>query len=306
MTQPIVLTGPALVFGGPYSNLEATQAVLGEAARRAIPPSHVICTSDVVAYCADAVETVALIRRSGIHVLLGNCEESLGAGAADCGCGFAEGTACDLLSVAWFAHASRTLGPEERQWMAALPRTLIVEIAGLRLAVVHGSFAQINRFVFASTPDQVKIGDLDHAQVDGILAGHCGLPFTQTFGGRLWHNSGAIGIPANDGTPRIWCSLLTPGRDPRTLTIEHLALDYSYAQTAAKMRGAGLPEGYAQALATGLWPSCDVLPPAELAERGKALAPGALVWRRDAAEAEDMRTHWPVQAHLAQAAGRVV
>lgn len=305
MTQPIVLTGPALVFGGPYSNLEATQAVLGEAARRAIPPSHVICTGDVVAYCADAVETVALIRRSGIHVLLGNCEESLGAGAADCGCGFAEGTACDLLSVAWFAHASRTLGPAERQWMAALPRTLIVEIAGLRLAVVHGSFAQINRFVFASTPDQVKIGDLDLAQVDGILAGHCGLPFTQTFGGRLWHNSGAVGIPANDGTPRIWCSLLTPGRNPRTLTIEHLALDYPYAQTAAKMRGTGLPEGYARALATGLWPSCDVLPPAELAERGKALAPGALVWRRDAAGAEDASTHWPIRAYSPQAAGRV-
>ena len=41
------------------------------------------------------------------------------------------------------------------------------------------------------------------------------------------------------------------------------------------MRAAGLPEGYAAALSTGLWPSIDVLPPAELARRGTPLAPVA-------------------------------
>lgn len=297
----IPLAGPALVFGGPYSNLEATEAVLAEAARRAIPPSHVICTGDVVAYCADAVATVALIRRWGIHVLLGNCEESLGAGAEDCGCGFAPGTACDLLSAAWYAHANRTLATQERQWMAGLPRTLTVEIAGLRLAVVHGSFAEINRFVFASTPEAVKRGDLDAAGADGILAGHCGLPFSQVIDGRLWHNAGAIGLPANDGTPRVWFSVLTPGPGPRALTIEHLALAYPYERAAAKMREAGLPEGYARALETGLWPSCDVLPPDEMARRGVPLGAGALVWRRDAppsAAAWSRRTPHPLVSGL--------
>ncbi len=37
------------------------------------------------------------------------------------------------------------------------------------------------------------------------------------------------------------------------------------------MRAAGLPAGYATALETGLWPGCDVLPPAELARRGQPL-----------------------------------
>ena len=39
--------GPLLVFGGPYSNLQATRAVLDEAARRGIPAKRVICTGDV-------------------------------------------------------------------------------------------------------------------------------------------------------------------------------------------------------------------------------------------------------------------
>ena len=38
--------------------------------------------------------------------------------------------------------------------------------------------------------------------LDGVIGGHCGLPFTKVVGDRLWHNPGAIGMPANDGTPR--------------------------------------------------------------------------------------------------------
>lgn len=33
------VTGPLLVFGGPYSNLEATEEILAEARRRAVPPA---------------------------------------------------------------------------------------------------------------------------------------------------------------------------------------------------------------------------------------------------------------------------
>src|SRR5690242_20065423 len=108
--------GPMLVFGGPYSNLEATRALIDEARRRDIPAERIVCTGDVVAYGADAEATVAQVREAGIHVVMGNCEESLGSGAEDCGCGFAEGSACDLLSAAWFAHADKTLGAEARAW----------------------------------------------------------------------------------------------------------------------------------------------------------------------------------------------
>jgi uncharacterized Fe-S cluster-containing radical SAM superfamily protein len=133
--------------------------------------------------------------------------------------------------------------------------------------------------VFASTPDRVKALDLALSGVNGIIAGHCGLPFTQVIEGRLWHNPGVIGMPANDGTPRVWFSVLTPGAEPRTLAVEHLALAYDHGTAATKMRAAGLPEGYADALTSGLWPSCDVLPSQEAQAQGVPLKPGKLVWR---------------------------
>jgi len=294
MDPPVVLAmdGPVLVFGGPYSNLEATRAVLDAAARRGIPPRRMLCTGDVVAYAADAGATLDLLRRAGVHLVMGNCEEQLGAGAGDCGCGYAAGSACDLLAAAWYAHAARSLDAGSCAFMAALPRRIDIGLAGRCLAVVHGSVRQINRFIFASTPAAVKREELDAAGSDGVIAGHCGLPFSQVIDGRLWHNAGAVGMPANDGTPLVWYSVLSPGADG--VAVEHAALAYDHAAAAAKMRAAGLPEGYAAALETGLWPSADVLPVAELAARGAALAPGGIVW--DGAAAPGLGAAWPAPA----------
>src|SRR5262244_3138629 len=83
MTEGRVLRmdGAVLVFGGPYSNLEATLAVLAEARRRAIPRERIICTGDIVAYAADGVATTVAVREAGVRAVMGNCEESLAAGA---------------------------------------------------------------------------------------------------------------------------------------------------------------------------------------------------------------------------------
>ena len=84
----IVTNEPVLVFGGCYSNVQATQALLAEARRLGVPPRRMICTGDVIAYGANPRETLALIREAGIATVMGNCEESLAADAGDCGCGF--------------------------------------------------------------------------------------------------------------------------------------------------------------------------------------------------------------------------
>lgn len=275
--REVAADGPLLVFGGPYSNLQATRAMLDEAARRGIPPGRVICTGDVVAYGADAATCCDLIMTSGIWVIAGNCEENLAAGALDCGCGFEEGTACDLLSRAWYAHADRQVTAAHRAWMAGLPQRLMVILPdGRRLAVLHGGASDISRFIFASTPQADLAAEIAATGCDGVIAGHCGIPFVRQVGPGVWINAGAIGMPADDGTPRIWFAVLTPGE--AGLSVEILPLEYDHAAAAAAMRTAGLPEGYAAALGSGIWPSCDVLPPAERARRGEKLMPVGLVW----------------------------
>jgi predicted phosphodiesterase len=276
MKAILTMNGPVLVFGGTYSNLEATVALRREADRLGIGPDNIVCTGDVVAYCADPVATVAVVRDWGVPVIMGNCEESLGWSKDDCGCGFEEGTACEQLSIDWYSYANRALGADDRAWMRSLPRRLEVTIGNRRLVVVHGSVDSINSFVFASTPWADKESQIASSGCDGVIGGHSGIPFTHAVDDKLWHNSGALGMPANDGTSRVWYSLFLPKGDD--IEIRLMSLEYDARAAARKMRERGLPAGYADALETGLWPSCDVLPATELALRGEALAPSAFAW----------------------------
>lgn len=278
MVYPLVSSHqPVLVFGGAYSNRQATSAMLDRMRELGIPPERTICTGDMVAYCADPEDSVALIRGANLHVVSGNCEEQLAAGADDCGCGFSEGSTCDLLSVAWYRFSSARIDTATRLWMASLPPRIDLEMhdrsgAVTRLAIVHATLSSSSAFIFASSPERTVAAELEHSGSDGVIAGHCGLPFTRMVDGRLWHNTGAIGMPANDGTPRGWYSLIIPG--DQGIEIQHHSLDFDQHQAADRMTEEGLPQGYAEALRTGLWPSLDVLPEPERLATGKPLRLG--------------------------------
>lgn len=260
---------PVLLYGGAYSNLQATEALLAEADRLDIPPSHRVNTGDIVAYCADAAATTDLVMQAGGHVVLGNCEESFGAETDGCGCGFEEGSACDLASRDWLAHANAELTPDHRAFMAACPARIAFRMAGRSFEVIHGGYSAINRFIFPT--DETAIAEeLALTGADAVIAGHSGVPFATETGGRWWINAGVAGMPFNDGDPETGFMLLTPDENGATLTFHRLA--YDHAGAAAAMDRAGLPPGYRDALLSGLWPNMDVMPDAMRQRRGQPLA----------------------------------
>lgn len=270
------LSGPLIAFGGPLGNLDALEALLAEARALGIPADAMISTGDVAAYCADPAECAARLESEGVAVVMGNCEEALAADAEDCGCAFAPGSVCDSLAGAWYGFVRGRIGADVRTWMGGLPRRLAFTLGGARFAVVHGGARKINRYLFASdrhalAEERALLG------ADVVIAGHGGLPFTTDVAGGLWHNPGALGLPANDGTSRVWYSLISAGDGE--LVFEHRSLDYDAAAQARKMRAADLPKAYAEALETGLWPDTAILPPAEAAAAGRPLRSLTVGWR---------------------------
>lgn len=264
------LSGPVLVFGGPYSNLTATQAMRQRAEELEIPPQQVICTGDVIAYCAEPRETIQWIRDWGIPVVQGNCEESLGTDAPDCGCGFEDGTTCSLLSVEWYRYATQRITTGDRDWMRSLPRFIDFELAGRSIRIIHGGVREINRFIFPSTLEAVKREELNLAGSDILIGGHSGIPWGQKINNRAWLNAGVIGLPANDGTQDGWYLLLTP--EANHIRCSWQRLNYAAEQTHNNMRAAGLNSGYDATLLDGLWLSMDVLPEEERCKRGQPIA----------------------------------
>jgi predicted phosphodiesterase len=270
------LRGRVLIFGGVYSNWQALQAMQQLAREQGIAPSNIICTGDVVGYCADPEQCVQAIRDWGIHCIAGNVELQLREGEADCGCDFNEGSRCDLFSRQWYPYAQAALSKHAIDWMWALPHHLRFQYAGLAGTVLHGSFFEVSGYVFASTPWEVKSDNFAAAKADLILAGHCGLPFQDKRSGKHWLNAGVIGMPANDATPRVWYMMIDTDEQGQ-LQCQHHALTYDHRGAAARMREAKLPNAYALTLETGLWDNCEILPEAETALQGVAMEDTACV-----------------------------
>lgn len=256
-----VLDGPVLLFGGPYSNLQATQALLAEAERLAIAADHMICTGDVVAYCAQPEETVAAVRASGAVVIAGNCEKQLASGAQDCGCGFEDGSACDLLSRSWYEYACARISASARTWMERRPDRAVFTHQGARYAVIHGGETDIARFVWSNSCDAVFEQEWAALEacvgpVDNVIAGHSGIPFLRDTPRGRWINAGVIGLSPNDGAQQTRYAVLDGGE-----VLFH-RLTYDATAAFAAMKEQGLTQGYDRALLSGYWPSEDILPSA--------------------------------------------
>lgn len=247
--------GPLVLFGGVYSNLQALEALAGVLDGRAA-----ISTGDVVGYCADPVATVALMRSLGLPGIAGNCERQVAEGAGDCGCGFGDGSACDLASRGWFPRLVAACDADTVGWMDALPEIGVFTHESRRYGVIHGGVTAINRFIWPSSSDAEFLEEIEALEaltgkVDGIVAGHSGIAFHRRIGGHQWINAGAIGLPPHDGRPETRYAVLDRGE----VVIERLHYDHAAQREA--MVAAGLTQGYHEALASGLWPSEDGLPP---------------------------------------------
>lgn len=254
-----VLDKDVMLFGGPYSNWQAIDALLRRAKAAGIAADHMICTGDIVAYCGAPAQSVAAVRAAGCAVVAGNCEVQLAQNAPDCGCGFEEGTTCDRLSASWYAYAQAQLDADARMWLGALPDVLSFRHHGLRYGVVHGGVTDVARFIWETDDDAVFMEEWDELEavagpIDAVISGHSGLPFQRETSRGSWINAGVIGMPPHDGAPQTRFAVLSAGQ------VQNLRLGYDVQGAFDDMTAAGLPVEYRNALKSGYWPSEDVLP----------------------------------------------
>ena len=247
-----------VVFGGPYSNLQATEALLSACEDRGLSADQLVCTGDAVAYCGDPV--AVLERLAGAcHWVAGNCERQLAGGASDCGCGFETGSACDIWSAQWYRQAQRALKAPHLARMAQCPDIVTFQSGTLRCAALHGGATDIAAYLWPSDPDRIFAQEIDALErlvgrLDVVFAGHCGLAFERVTRGRRWINAGVIGLPPHDGRVQTRYVHFREG----AAYIKRLSYDAQGAADA--LRAGGFPAPYAQALLSGIWPSEDVLP----------------------------------------------
>jgi len=254
-----VLDGPVLLFGGPYSNLQALRALMDWADANDIARENRICTGDVVAYCADPVGCIDLMQCKGGPVVAGNCEKELAVEAPDCSGDFAGRGTCARLAQDWYAYAARALDAGHRAWLGSAADRVLFRHHGQRYVVLHGGAGDISRFLWPISADdefwhEISILQEEVGAFDAVISGHGGLPFQRNIDGISWINAGVIGLPANDGQRDTVFALLKEGE------LQFQNLRYDAEEAAFAMERAGLTQGYDEALQSGYWPSEEILP----------------------------------------------
>src|SRR5262245_48657590 len=133
------------LFGGVYSNWRALAAVLADIRD---------CGADATWFLGDlggfgphpdrAAET---LRASGVPMLRGNYDDSIGHGRADCACGYTDPRDNLFAQLSYDYTLART-SEEHRAWMRALPERQRLEIEGRRVLLCHGSPRRMNEFLW--------------------------------------------------------------------------------------------------------------------------------------------------------------
>jgi len=231
-----------------HGNLEALEAVLGDATPRA---DAVLCLGDIVGYGADPAACVERVAERAQAITAGNHEHGV----------------AGRLDLDWFNRYARAavewtrerLDDDHRAWLGALP--LVVEVGDATL--VHAS------------PDRPEEWDYLVSAADGFAAlpafptrlcfvGHSHLPAAWSVGSagpefaagpvelpllagrRYLVNVGSVGQP-RDRDPRAAYALWDAERG--TLAIRRVAYDVQAARR--KIVAAGLPRYLADRLAWG-------------------------------------------------------
>jgi len=254
------------VFGGVYSNHHALRALLHDA--RSKGAEALVCLGDLGAFGPHPDRSVEMIRTAGIPVVRGNYDDSLARGLEDCQCGYTDPRDNHFARLSYEYTYSRT-SPDHRSWMATLPGSLRFRIGDARVLAFHGSPRRMNEFLWeTTTPTHFLEAMADRERANLLLGTHTGLHWSRELsGGRRYVNVGALGRPANDGTPVVWYVLL----EGVTGGIVHhfIPLPYEHERLAEEMNEEGLPGDFVETIRTGWWTTClEILPGKERA-RGR-------------------------------------
>jgi predicted phosphodiesterase len=241
------------VFGGVYANHLALRATLDDIAARGV--EHACCLGDLGGFGPAPEKSLALLRASGVPVVQGNYDHSIGHALADCACGYADPRDEHFAQLAYDYTAAR-VGETSRAWLRSLPGEARLTLGGRRVLLCHGSPRRQNEFLWDSTCSDAFLHWLcDAYQADVIVCTHTGLHWQRALpGGRLVVNCGAIGRPAHDGRPCTWYAEL--GFGAADLAVEFRAVAYEHEALANEMEREGLPSEFVETIRTGWWTTC--------------------------------------------------
>ena len=247
------MTTRLAAFGGVYSNHVALRAVLGDVAARGADRTW--CLGDLGGFGPNPEKSAAILRASGVPMLQGNYDHSIGQALGDCDCGYTD-PRDKAFAQRSYDYTNERVSTSTRAWLRSLAPQTRLELEGRRVLLCHGSPRRVNEFLWDSQCSDAFLSWLCEEYVaDVILCSHTGLHWHRALpGNRHVVNVGAIGRPAHDGNTCVWYAALS--FEANRFGVEFRPVAYDHEALAAEMAAEGLPAEFIETLRTGWWTTC--------------------------------------------------
>ncbi len=226
---------PVAIISDVHANMEAMDAVLGE-----LLGMEVYCLGDLVDYGAEPNEVVETARERGIKSLLGNHDYAALTGDTRLF------NARAAMSSKWTA---KHLTDKSVKYLRGLPLELRIPFGDAEAYFTHGSpDDKLWEYVDPRTHSNLFEHYLGKLGVRTIGLGHTHVPYVWREEPGTVFNPGSVGQP-RDGDNRASYGILS--FDAGEAKVELRRVPYDYHSTASKIEAAGLPESFAERLASG-------------------------------------------------------
>ena len=226
-----------------HANLPALEAVLLDAQDRGA--EAIWNLGDFVGYGAMPDQVVRRLREVEATSIIGNYDQKVLAFEQNRQEWSQSKSPEKFVAFQW---AWEHLSAASRQYLASLPQELRLTLDGVRFLLSHGSPAEIDETVTASTPDRRLAELAGLADADVIACGHSHEPFIRDVDGATFVNPGSVGRPeAFD--PRASYAMLTVSDGE--FSVEPRRVEYDVAEAVDALRAAGLPDSFGQMLQQG-------------------------------------------------------
>ena len=235
------------IFGDIHANLEALEAVLGDAADQGV--TEYACLGDIVGYAANPSECIARVQALGCPVVKGNHDEEASADSEIVG--------LNPLAQAALEWTRQTLSSDDKQWLRDL--RLVRQVRDF--TIVHATLDTPSSWAYVMNKfDAMASFSYQFTQL--CFYGHTHSPRIYVKDGsvdlltetklklqprtKYFINVGSVGQP-RDGDPRASYAIYDMGEE--SITIQRVEYDRGGAQR--KILDGGLPPQLADRLGLG-------------------------------------------------------
>jgi len=231
------------LLGDVHANLPALQAVVAHAQDQDVAGYWNI--GDFVGYGPFPNEVIDLLRDIKAHSIIGNYDQKVLKFPQKAKKWRKKKHPLKYLAFRW---TYETLSKDNREYLASLPNDLELTVARRSILLTHASPQSNEEHLTPETP-QERLQELAHGvSADLVVFGHSHRPFVRRVDGVWLINTGSVGRP-DDGDPRSCYAILE--LSDRDIQVQHYRLTYDVDRTVKAIRGAQLPEPFAQMMVQG-------------------------------------------------------